>query len=137
MARVTVIEARDRIGGRTRTSNLWPGLPTDLGASWFHGTKDNTATALARKVGLTLTATSYKRLVTFDEAGQQVPCIKPAKRALKLVETARGRVDDLEADVSLMVAVLASPTWAALTLRDRRVARLAISTRIKHEYSGD
>jgi phytoene dehydrogenase-like protein len=32
-AHVTVIEARDRIGGRTHTSHLWPDLPVDMGAS--------------------------------------------------------------------------------------------------------
>ncbi|MCX7286642.1 MAG: FAD-dependent oxidoreductase, partial [Rhodobacterales bacterium] len=136
-AQVTVIEARDRIGGRSHTSHLWPDLPMDMGASWIHGTSGNPVTALAHKVGLTLTPTSYKRSVTFDAAGQEVPFIKPAKRTLKLVEKARNRVADLDADVTLMEAILASPDWAALTPEDRRVARLAINTRIEHEYSGD
>lgn len=35
--RVTVLEARDRIGGRIKTSRRWPELPIDLGASWIHG----------------------------------------------------------------------------------------------------
>ena len=134
---VTVIEARDRIGGRTHTSHLWPDLAVDMGASWIHGTTGNPMTALARKVGVTLTPTSYKRSAAFDAAGQEVPFLKPAKRAMKLVEMARDRVADLEADVSLMEAVLASPGWAALTPAERRVARLAINTRFEHEYSGD
>ena len=46
---VTVIEARERIGGRTFTSHLWPDLPVDMGASWIHGTKGNPLTALARR----------------------------------------------------------------------------------------
>jgi monoamine oxidase len=136
-AQVTVIEARDRIGGRTHTSHLWPDLPVDMGASWIHGTKGNPVTALARDAGLKLTATSYKRSVTFDQNGQEVPFIKPAKRALKLVERARERVDDLDEDVSLQDAILASRDWQALSPEDRRVARLAINTRIEHEYSGD
>jgi monoamine oxidase len=136
-AEVTVIEARDRIGGRTHTSHLWPDLPVDMGASWIHGTEGNPLTALARKVGLTLTPTTYDRSVTFDATGREVPFIKPAKRALKLVEKARKRVDDLDADVSLQQAILASPEWQALTPEDRRIARLAINTRIEHEYSGD
>ncbi|MCX7289418.1 MAG: FAD-dependent oxidoreductase, partial [Rhodobacterales bacterium] len=67
-AQVTVIEARDRIGGRSHTSHLWPDLPMDMGAGWIHGTSGNPVTALAHKVGLTLTPTSYKRSVTFDAA---------------------------------------------------------------------
>ena len=135
--RVTVIEARDRIGGRTHTSQLWPDLPVDMGASWVHGTTGNPLTALARDVGLRLTPTDYERSVTYDAGGRPVPFRKAAKQALKLVEQARKRVDDAEADLSLKAAVEASPDWQALSPEDRRVARLAINTRIEHEYSGD
>jgi len=40
-ADVTVLEARDRIGGRIWTSRLWSKLPMDMGASWIHGTQAN------------------------------------------------------------------------------------------------
>jgi monoamine oxidase len=136
-AEVTVIEARDRIGGRTHTSHLWPDLPVDMGASWIHGTKGNPVTRLARKVGLDITPTTYDRSVSFDQAGQQVDFIKPARRAMKLMDRARAAVDDLAADVSLEAAITASPDWQALSPRDRAVYRLAINTRIEHEYSGD
>jgi monoamine oxidase len=132
-----VIEARDRIGGRTHTSHLWPDLPVDMGASWIHGTKGNPMTALARDLGLKLTPTSYDRSVTFDQNGQNVPFKHSAKRALKLVENARKRAGDLDEDVSLKEAIVASREWQTLTPEDQRVARLAINTRIEHEYSGD
>jgi monoamine oxidase len=136
-ARVTVIEARGRIGGRTHTSHLWPDLPVDMGASWIHGTTGNPVTRLARKVGLKITPTSYDRAVTFDDAGQPVEFDRAARRALKLVARARKASGDLEADVSLEAAITAHPEWQALSAADRAVARLAINTRIEHEYSGD
>ena len=34
---VTVLEARDRVGGRMWTSHKWEDAPIDLGASWIHG----------------------------------------------------------------------------------------------------
>jgi monoamine oxidase len=136
-AEVTVIEARDRIGGRTHTSHLWPDLPVDMGASWIHGTKGNPVTRLARKVGLNITPTTYDRSVTFDQAGQHVDFIKPARRAMKLVDRARAAVDELDADISLEAAITALPDWQALSHHDRAVYRLAINTRIEHEYSGD
>ncbi|QYK43451.1 MAG: FAD-dependent oxidoreductase [Paracoccaceae bacterium] len=136
-ARVTVIEARGRTGGRTHTSHLWPDLPVDMGASWIHGTKGNPVTKLARKVGLRITPTTYARSVTYDHLGQPVDFIKPAKRAMKLLELARAAVDGLEADVSLEAAITAHPDWQALGPHDRAEARLAINTRIEHEYSGD
>lgn len=136
-ARITVVEARDRIGGRTHTSLLWPDLPVDMGASWIHGTKGNPVAELARSLGLCLTPTTYDRSVSRDHRGRPVDFIKPAKRALRLVEQARKAVDDLEADVSLETAITTFPNWQALDEQGRAVNRLAINTRIEHEYSGD
>lgn len=135
--RVTVIEARDRIGGRTHTSHLWPDLPVDIGASWIHGTRGNPVTALAREAGLKLTATDYKRSVTYDADGQEVPFLKAAKRTLALVEQAREAIDDNDEDMSLQEAIERSKAWRRMPPEERRVARLAINTRIEHEYSGD
>ena len=44
---VTVLEARERVGGRVHTSRLWPDLPMDMGASWIHGPRGNPMTDLA------------------------------------------------------------------------------------------
>ncbi|MGL4237058.1 flavin monoamine oxidase family protein [Tabrizicola sp.] len=134
---VTVIEARDRIGGRTFTSDLWPDLPVDMGASWIHGVTGNPITALAAEVGAEWTATSYRRSANFDDAGRAFDFLDVAARAKKLVRTARRRVDDLDQDISLKAAIEASPKWRALSPLDRRPLRLAINTRIEHEYSGD
>ena len=40
-ANVVILEARDRVGGRIMTSELWPAAPVDLGASWIHGADGN------------------------------------------------------------------------------------------------
>lgn len=134
---VTVIEARDRIGGRTYTSHLWPDIPVDMGASWIHGTKGNPLTTLAKAQGLKITPTTYERSVTFDGNGRQIAFIKPAKQALKLIKAARKRVENAEADMSLQAAVEASPEWRGLSPKDRAIARLAINTHIEHDHSGD
>lgn len=134
---VTVIEARDRIGGRTHTSHLWPDLPVDMGASWIHGTKGNPLTALADELGLKVTPTSYDRSATFDVNGCEIEFTKAARRALALVEKARSRIDDAARDMSLQDAIESSPQWQKLPDLDRRIARLVINTRIEHEYSGD
>jgi monoamine oxidase len=136
-AAVTVIEARDRIGGRTYTSHLWPDLPVDMGASWIHGTKGNPLSALAKELGLKVTPTTYDRSVTYDENGHRIDFAKAARQALALVEKARSRVDKAESDISLQAAIEALPQWRKLPDLDRRIARLAINTRIEHEYSGD
>lgn len=52
---VTVLEARDRIGGRVQQSARL-GLPIDIGASWIHGTKNNPFVSLAEKARSTTVA---------------------------------------------------------------------------------
>ena len=44
---VTVLEARDRVGGRCYTSD-----GVDYGAHWIHGTEGNPITNLARELGI-------------------------------------------------------------------------------------
>lgn len=46
---VTVLEARDRIGGRIWTDRRL-GTPLDLGASWIHGTRRNPIAQIARNL---------------------------------------------------------------------------------------
>lgn len=61
--KVTVLEARERIGGRVHTTlDLGPDFNVELGAQWIHGVKSNPLAALAAKNGLPL---SY-------DAGEQV-----------------------------------------------------------------
>ena len=53
---VTVLEARNRIGGRVWTDRRL-GVPLDLGASWIHGTDGNPLTDLAQAQGVRTVAT--------------------------------------------------------------------------------
>lgn len=48
---VEVIEARERIGGRTWTADFG-GAPVDLGAGWVHGTEGNPVACLAQQLGI-------------------------------------------------------------------------------------
>ena len=134
---VTVIEARDRIGGRTWTSDLWPDLPVDMGASWIHGVTGNPMTDLAGALDVPLFPASYDRTIAFDAAGGKINFDRAARDADRIVEAARDAVDDDDKDISLKMAVEQSPEWAALSTAQRRLIRLAIHTRIEHEYSGD
>ncbi len=52
---VTVLEARDRIGGRVWSGEV-AGTPVDLGGSWIHGPIDNPLAEWCRSAGLTWTS---------------------------------------------------------------------------------
>ncbi|MBM3685891.1 MAG: FAD-binding protein [Actinobacteria bacterium] len=82
---VTVLEARERVGGRIWSNVEW-GVPVELGASWIHGTRGNPIVPLARDAGLTLVPTDFDSYVTRDtETGA------PSRRA----EVRWGRLDSL------------------------------------------
>ena len=58
---VTVLEARQRLGGRTWTDTSL-GAPLDLGGSWVHGVDGNPLTLWCEKLGIAL--------VTFEDDGK-------------------------------------------------------------------
>lgn len=68
---VTVIEARDRIGGRTFTDDVGGGT-VDLGAAWYHGTEKNPAFAFAEANGLGAVADQIPYTKLYDEAADAV-----------------------------------------------------------------
>ncbi|XP_019107311.1 polyamine oxidase 2 isoform X1 [Beta vulgaris subsp. vulgaris] len=80
---VTVLESRDRVGGRVCTDYTF-GFPVDLGASWLHGVcNENPLAPLIGRLGLPLYRTSGDNSVLydhdlesyalFDMEGNQVP----------------------------------------------------------------
>ena len=62
---VTVVEARERIGGRMWTDTSL-GVPIDLGAAWIHGTDGNPLVALANQAGAATAETDWDDIVVFD-----------------------------------------------------------------------
>ena len=56
---VTVIEGRERIGGRIWTDRSWSDCPVELGASWIHGIEGNPIAKLVRSFKIQTTSTNY------------------------------------------------------------------------------
>lgn len=135
---VTVLEARDRIGGRVWTSNRWADLPLDLGAGWIHGTRDNPITALADEIKARRVATSKERTVTYNTAGRELSGAEESrledvkKRASRAIRKAQ----DLDSDISVRQAVAAlaqqfkNPAEASILLN------MLLSNEIEHEFCG-
>ncbi|WP_235933289.1 flavin monoamine oxidase family protein [Paragemmobacter ruber] len=132
-AEVTVIEARDRIGGRVWTDRGWPGLPVDMGASWIHGVTGNPLTALARTAGAALHPTDYESAAAFG-AGREQPY--PAE-PWGMLARAQERAWEAGADMSLRAAVEALPRWQKMTGAERDAFRAAVHRMVEHEYGAD
>jgi phytoene dehydrogenase-like protein len=66
---VTIIEGRDRVGGRMTQQRLPNGHLVDLGPNWIHGTDDNPMLDLAKATG-TATCNWDTNSGLFDEEGK-------------------------------------------------------------------
>lgn len=66
---MTILEARDRIGGRAHQATLPSGHLVDLGPNWIHGTEDNPILDLAKETGTTTHSWGEQNNI-FDEDGK-------------------------------------------------------------------
>ena len=136
--RVTVLEARDRVGGRILTSRAWPDVPVDLGASWIHGVHGNPLTRLARRAGARSVRTSYDSSVAYDHRGRRLTRADEQRleqwrrRIFRLI---RRHQDDAN-DRSLWDTVSRGIDWRSLSARDERFARFVLTSYIEMEYAG-
>ncbi|MGB1236911.1 MAG: flavin monoamine oxidase family protein [Pseudomonadales bacterium] len=134
--RVSVLEARERIGGRVWTSHLWPSSAVDLGASWIHGVEANPLTALADTLNLPRASTDYDNQAIYGLAGtaltaqEQRALQKLSHQLLEVLE------DDATESDSLLDVLQRSSFWQALTPSERSSALHLLNTTIEHEFSG-
>mgnify|MGYP003557557708 FL=1 len=133
---VTVLEARDRIGGRVFTSSQWPGQPIDLGASWIHGPEGNPVTELAKEAGATTLATSYDSGEVYIAAALKAQGLREpdtdgweSKVAAALTAAAAG-----DGDMSIQEAIERTSWFPGLTAAERADLGFYLSATFETEY---
>jgi monoamine oxidase len=143
--KVTVIEARDRVGGRTWTADFG-GIPIDLGASWIHDADDNPLTEWCSELGTPLAYTPSSHVRIYDhfaenEAVRWVDYQTAVRRAWRGIAAASLAVGSAaaaqeisawqDATPALSLAQALAPVLAradALPHFDRRLLGYIIST---------
>ncbi|SDS96119.1 flavin monoamine oxidase family protein [Microterricola viridarii] len=119
--RVLVLEARDRVGGRTWTDREG-GLATDRGASWIHGIDDNPLTHLVAALGM---RTVEFTVGSYQPDGRPIAYYGPAGERLDDEQVRAFAADIREADAQLAAAVAASvPGETYLDAIEDALARL-------------
>lgn len=96
---VTVLEARNRIGGRIWT-NRTLGYPVDMGASWIHGENRNPIAALAEEFGVQTFKTVYESVAAYAHDGTALGMLDLLKNeaAYQLIKrNAVGKNESLQA----------------------------------------
>lgn len=109
---VVVLEARDRIGGRTWTDSAL-GVPVDLGASWIHGVEGNPLWSLASSFGI---ETVEFTVGSFQFDGRPIAWHDPSGRRLSDPDVEAFVADLHTVDAALADVVASAPpptTYAA------------------------
>ena len=136
---VTVLEARDRVGGRTHTSTELGGVPLDLGASWIHGSRGNPFTPIARRHGFATVPTDYDDEVIVGADGREIGRRRESRvyadldRLYHAIARAQ-RVREPDEPLARFVdRFLAEQRWDATRAHD---LRFAVNTEIEYEWGG-
>ena len=77
---VVVLEARDRVGGRT-TSKEVDGYIVNLGATWIHGQKGNPLVSLAKRAKVELSREISQYVSSNSDRQSRQPCAPTLTRA--------------------------------------------------------
>jgi len=135
---VVVLEARDRRGGRIWTSNTWPDIALDFGASWIHGVEGNPITELADEIKARRIITYYARAATFHSTGrpltkaETVQMESIGKRAVSVLRKAQ----HLEEDRSVRQALAGLELELKRSPQASHFLNMYLSSTLEHEYSG-
>ncbi|MEV2279250.1 NAD(P)/FAD-dependent oxidoreductase [Nocardiopsis sp. NPDC049922] len=70
--RVTVVEARERTGGRVHSIRTWEGFTIDAGASWMRGEENNPLAVLVREVGARTAVFNRSTETAYDPKGRRL-----------------------------------------------------------------
>ena len=134
---VLVLEGRDRLGGRTWTSQAWPDLPIDLGAGWIHGVQGNPITALARTSGARLVPTDLESIQVYGSDGRPLTDAQQARLDSldrRISEALSGWSAVPGADLSLQQRLAASLGWDRLEPDQRQQLRYLLTSRFEQEH---
>jgi monoamine oxidase len=137
---VTVLEGRERIGGRVWTDRSWPGIALDLGTSWIHGIEDNPIAALADQFGVRTVPSDYDSFTVYNADGVALSDAavdaldERFEELLAVVDEAR---DGRDEDAALGDGLDAAIADAGYSAREVHELRFAIALTIEHDYAAD
>jgi monoamine oxidase len=131
---VTILEGRDRIGGRIWTSTKWPDAPLDLGATWIHGIHKNPITDIAKTIKTKLAFIDYDNIINYNIDGKKLT--KLQQEQLEKIRTklfnAIQQAQNAENDIALRQVVDA----INLDYEEKNILNFILNNSIEHEYSG-
>ena len=138
---VTILEGRDRIGGRIWTDRSL-GVPVDLGASWIHGVRGNPISNMAAEFEIETKPTSFDDLYISFPDGQPIDGLDGVTLFLDFedfVAEVGDLADGLDEDISAMEGVRRTLAQADEPLSDLEQATLnwLLVSRFELDWAAD
>jgi polyamine oxidase len=137
--RVTVLEARERVGGRIWTSrDLGPA--TELGALWIRGVDSNPLTRVADHLGSARVRTDYRRAARYAADGRP---LSPAQARLMAdgyggaLHAAAAARQHLAADVSLGTTLAGTRQYRTGDPTQHELLDFAVHAQIEQRHATD
>ncbi len=136
---VTILEARDRIGGRMWTSRVWDNQPVDLGASWIHGPRGNPLTRIADEIDAPRQATDSEEFPLYGPDGNRLPesVWTEIDSYNDQITRAIGRAGSHDEDISVADAAQQYIDQSGFTETDTRRFQFAANNYIEQEFADD
>jgi len=139
--RVTILEARERIGGRVFSRADWLGkTPVDMGASWIHGISENPIAELAQKAGFHLMPFDYNNSVVFNSGGTAISkkeMLKIHRDFKKNLKSADSWAEKQAMDVSLQDSFRAAEKEISWSSEEIAQLDFRAHTEIEHEFAAN
>jgi monoamine oxidase len=137
-AKVLILEARNRIGGRVWTDSRL-GFALEMGAQWIHGTKNNPIATLAKQNNLSTRITDFERVTTFTEQGEisarlEQEIERHFEDLTERIDNHPSRDDSSQNLRNTINAV--KPSLRLNAMQDRNL-EYSINANIEHEYGED
>ena len=134
---VTILEGRDRIGGRLWTSRLWSDAPVDMGASWIHGIRNNPMTDLADEIDAERMVTNYDNFTLYDHDGREISDAHYEELEYLAQSVLWAANNEVGADMTILEAIEATEIWHELSAIERRRVNHILNTTIEQDLAGD
>ena len=136
---VTVLEARNRVGGRMWTDRTTLSIPADLGAGWIHGSVGNPLTDLATRYSVQYAIVDKNSNQLYDVNGNNISSSDPDALYSSILSSVLAYRNTISKDISVQAGFtqITSTLSTSLTASQNLYLQEEIVTMLEHEYAAD
>ena len=135
---VTILEARERVGGRVWSRADWKGKnPMDVGASWIHGISKNPMAERAQKEGIRTVPFDYEKKAVYHRGSSRISPEEETRierNFRKTLKLANATAEELSRDVSLRKTFTAAKKKLGWSQEELAQLDFKAHTEIEHEF---